>query len=917
MDLFFLNGYGLGFGLKNEKYELSFNGISKFYISRLCAIVPLYWFYIILVSVFITPEVWNLNGENICKLLNLFLFNYQEEYYSLEFGLAWYLTTMLRLALFAPAIFYLIRRIEKRVKNSFTLFIIAVVMGGLLLRVLALLCVIKYGGDWSRQVYKPFYFNFDLFITGIAVHYLPSGSFLNKSKIKFVRFAVILAFLAMIEVSSYLYFYGEKYGILRYRYSYVCFFPTIFLLLCIAFVYFFQNNSISLPSVLKKISFINGFRKIQYPMYLFHTSVLLMLQRSFDVEHAKRIIEQLGLDPNGAMINALFTLEGFFLTFILSCFITILFKTAKESGLCKRLMSLDFNHFVSNTFELSSKEYCKHSFLGIFGTQVLIVCLFCARGLLLYATNDDTTVASLIGGRIGGFTSYAINLHFFLGASLSGLAKLIEINVYTVYLLIVLLCSFIAIDYVFASRIRFNIQGLIAFFVITALYILSLSHFTFTVVSFFSGIAAMILLNNCFIWKVRKKSAVYFAILLLLQTMLIRAEVIFAISIIELFYIVSVFLQKKENISRPCKWLAFLPVLLVIIGLLSSYSNIKIEAINNTQRSFREWGEKRSEALDCAPIEYSEQLNQKGISISDYSAIYGAFYYNKDAVSIENMQAIIDENSFFHKYRFDMLAFISYYMLYLQPNVGFIFLHRFVYLLLIIFAIVFIKKGIKIQTLGIWSGVLAVDAIYFIIQRVPYRVEMPIFAFGSLLLLRLLLEDDYSKFNLIAIKSLKCTWKLLLLLIVCILGFAYQVLKYNEANAESYLTRVPVLDYMETYDDCLFLAGDASAFGVPCSENIWKYPGRKGQWNLLGNWEIYSVPYYNLMEAYDVSHPDDILQESINSNKILYLTQLGAEFPDKQYFIVSLVKEKYDLDTHFELVDIVDGTWYTYRLVQD
>ena len=246
---FFLNGYGLGFGLKNEKYELSFNGISKFYISRLCAIVPLYWFYIILVSVFITPEVWNLNGENICKLLNLFLFNYQEEYYSLEFGLAWYLTTMLRLALFAPAIFYLIRRIEKRVKNSFTLFIIAVVMGGLLLRVLALLCVIKYGGDWSRQVYKPFYFNFDLFITGIAVHYLPSGSFLNKSKIKFVRFAVILAFLAMIEVSSYLYFYGEKYGILRYRYSYVCFFPTIFLLLCIAFVYFFQNNSISLPSV--------------------------------------------------------------------------------------------------------------------------------------------------------------------------------------------------------------------------------------------------------------------------------------------------------------------------------------------------------------------------------------------------------------------------------------------------------------------------------------------------------------------------------------------------------------------------------------------------------------------------------------------------------------------------------------------
>lgn len=87
---FILSGYGIGCGFYSGKYELSVKGIFQYYTRRLFAILPLYYFYIFTIAIFIKPEILLPTKEHINYMFKLLLFNYHAEFYNIEFGLAWY-----------------------------------------------------------------------------------------------------------------------------------------------------------------------------------------------------------------------------------------------------------------------------------------------------------------------------------------------------------------------------------------------------------------------------------------------------------------------------------------------------------------------------------------------------------------------------------------------------------------------------------------------------------------------------------------------------------------------------------------------------------------------------------------------------------------------------------------------------------
>ena len=145
----------------------------------------------------------------------------------------------------------------------------------------------------------------------------------------------------------------------------------------------------------------------------------------------------------------------------------------------------------------------------------------------------------------------------------------------------------------------------------------------------------------------------------------------------------------------------------------------------------------------------------------------------------------------------------------------------------------------------------------------------------------------------------------------------YQAWIYSDAHRA-------VLDYMAENDDKVFLAGDGGVFGLDVADSVWNHPGKRGIWNLIGNWETYSVPYLELMERQGVQDPYHVLYEAIDNNKILLLTRMGDTFPTRYQWILDLVEENYSVEVDFAKVENVPRTegesgtsgWSVYQLVK-
>lgn len=166
---FILSGYGVGCGFCSGKYELSLKGVFRFYARRILAVLPIYYFFVFAIAIFIVPEILIPTKEHIIYLLKLLLFNYHAEFYGTEYGLAWYMTTLMRLYLVAPIGYFLIKNLIKTKATIYLSLILIIVLG------FSERCFMEHyisltgRGNWSDNIYTPFYFNIDLFFSGMLM----------------------------------------------------------------------------------------------------------------------------------------------------------------------------------------------------------------------------------------------------------------------------------------------------------------------------------------------------------------------------------------------------------------------------------------------------------------------------------------------------------------------------------------------------------------------------------------------------------------------------------------------------------------------------------------------------------------------------------------------------------------------------
>lgn len=333
---FVLSGYGIGCGFYSGKYQMSFKGILKYYYSRLIKVLPLYWTYIFLLVFFLKPEYLLPGHDSIGKLIRLLLFCYQEEFDSIEFGLAWYMTTLMRLYFIAPLFYFLVKRYLNNRKFVKWIFL-CLAIGGFLLRIMMGYHIECTGeGNWSANIYKPFYFNLDLFFSGFILNGLKG----KKVKLKTISYFPWIGLIILILYNNYIYFYASYYGTSNLNiYCYIL--PSIYLLyICFMICNYdvFFNKDKEKETI--KGGVIYSLAQILMPLYLFHSTILLCMKNGYKESWYMRMVEILKIpsEYSNFAIGLFFTMISLIYTIVVAYllyFIIMIPLNSKLDKFCK------------------------------------------------------------------------------------------------------------------------------------------------------------------------------------------------------------------------------------------------------------------------------------------------------------------------------------------------------------------------------------------------------------------------------------------------------------------------------------------------------------------------------------------------------------------------------------------------------
>jgi peptidoglycan/LPS O-acetylase OafA/YrhL len=171
---FTLSGYLMGKAFFTGRYAYNRQGIQAFWWNRALRILPLYGFSVVLVAIFVYPEI--LKMANWGMLLRVLTFTYQSHVQPDDVvfnGALWSLSTEVQFYLLVPLIYGVARQFAASWRAT------VAVMGGVVLGILGLKCLIWVGlhdlittnlSYALKYWYSPLSTNLDVFLIGFLLN---------------------------------------------------------------------------------------------------------------------------------------------------------------------------------------------------------------------------------------------------------------------------------------------------------------------------------------------------------------------------------------------------------------------------------------------------------------------------------------------------------------------------------------------------------------------------------------------------------------------------------------------------------------------------------------------------------------------------------------------------------------------------
>ncbi|MCJ8281413.1 MAG: acyltransferase [Rivularia sp. ALOHA_DT_140] len=194
---FILSGYLMGKVFYTKRYTADIKGVFKFWRNRILRIFPLYYFAILILSIFVYPEI--LKFDNWGYLFRLFTFTYHP-YISFDVvkfnDVFWSLSTEIQFYLIIPFIYSLFhQKIFSCDNRNFKINQKKIFISGILVIVVSLiirsLLWISFNQEITQDMgyafkywYTPLITNLDLFICGFLVNgFIQNNQFKTKEEV--------------------------------------------------------------------------------------------------------------------------------------------------------------------------------------------------------------------------------------------------------------------------------------------------------------------------------------------------------------------------------------------------------------------------------------------------------------------------------------------------------------------------------------------------------------------------------------------------------------------------------------------------------------------------------------------------------------------------------------------------------------
>ncbi len=414
-----------------------------------------------------------------------------------------------------------------------------------------------------------------------------------------------------------------------------------------------------------------------------------------------------------------------------------------------------------------------------------------------------------------------------------------------------------------------------------------IKYFSFSVISYMLASAGILLVLN--------GSMTVGAIVTAIGVS-IRPQIISSLAVLLLPFIIYEILKNR-------KWKQIILIFGIMFGVM--ITNKAYVLTHSEVSEYLSWNDLSTNLRDFPEISYEkhrEEFERLGVSENDLYASTFWIFAEKDALSNGLIEKIQSVRPFTEKYSFDFKKFYDeYFKNAILSAFLFIFIGWF-----IIF-----KPNSFFGWLLPWIPFVLIIGL-FVRQRVVERVYLPIMVCSLMFFL------IYAPLFYKRRKLFKNKWIFLILqCILAIVGFQWlnQMTEewhwFPEINSSFNATDNRVI---KNYRDKLIIFGGyGDLVNAQTSLASFKvYPGQLfSNITTLGNWQTFSIRYYEVLEPYHIENKNNLISSSIDNENVIFYwpTDTG-----KIEVIKTLMKEHYHKDVYFEEVSKVGKSMSIFKL---
>ena len=417
-----------------------------------------------------------------------------------------------------------------------------------------------------------------------------------------------------------------------------------------------------------------------------------------------------------------------------------------------------------------------------------------------------------------------------------------------------------------------------------------IKYFSFSVISYLVAAAGILLLFN---------QSLVMGIVTVAVGVSIRPQIASSLIVLVLPFLIYEILKNK-------KW----KEMLFLIGIVLSI-NVSNKVYSMTQPNVQEylkWNELSTNLRDFPEINYEkhrEEFEKLGISENDLLTSTYWLFAEKKALNNEMLEKIQSVRSITEKYSFNIPQFINDY---------------FQNIILVAYLILFVGWLIIFKPKNIWAWLLPVTPFIligalFVRQRVVERVYLPLMV-SFLMFFLIYAPVFYEKRQWFKKKVVFLCAQVILLMV------GYKWLEFM--NQEWYWfptindsVNVTYHEVVEEHPDQLIIFGGYGML-VNAQPSLSTFRIRTNQvvsnTTTLGNWQTFSPQYTNLLKRYEIEDTNNLLSSAVNNIIIIFFWYKDSGSMNR---IITIFKEHYQKNVHFEEIETVNSEISIYKLKAD